>query len=339
MPSVMPIDVHAHYVPPSALEALQSRARELSLSLVETPSCQKAIHFDNGPKIRPFFPALIEPLPQRLAAMEQQGVDRQVLSVWADIFGYRMPPAIASRWHRFLNEHLARVRDSHPDHFAFLASVPLPHAAQSALELAEAVKELGAIGAIVGANVEEINLGELVLDEFWSAACELDVPIFIHPVQVVPQPRSARFGLSQTVQFPMDTTLCVGSLIFSGVLDRFPKLRLILPHGGGAFPYLLGRFDCMHERMDRAAQGDMARAPPSHYVQRFWYDTLLHHPAALRWLADLVSIDRLVLGSDYSFPPADRDPVGSLRRASFTDDELWRVLEANPRQLFNGLSG
>lgn len=335
----MPIDVHAHYVPPSMLEALQSRAKDFSLSLVEMPSCQRAIHFDNGPKVRPFFPALIEPLPQRLAAMDRQGVDRQILSLWADIFGYRMPPVIASRWHRFLNEHLARVRDADPDHFAFLASVPLPHATESALELVEAVRKLDAIGAVVGANVEEVNLGELALDEFWSAACELDVPIFIHPVQAVPLPRSASFGLSQIVQYPTDTTLCVGSMIFSGVLDRFPKLRLILSHGGGSFPYLLGRFDCMHERMDRAAQGDAARAPPSHYVQRFWYDTLLHHPGAVRWLADLVSIDRLVLGSDYSFPPADHDPVANLRRAAFTADELWRVLEANPRQLFKNLPG
>jgi aminocarboxymuconate-semialdehyde decarboxylase len=334
----MPIDVHAHYVPPSILEALSSRATDFSLSLVQMGGSQCAIHLDHGPKLRPFFPALVEPLSQRLAAMDKQAVDRQVLSAWADIFGYRLPPPVAARWHRFLNEHLARVRDQRPDRFAFLASVPLPHAAEAARELAAAVRSLSAVGAVVGANVEEVNLGELALDEFWSAACELDVPVFIHPVQVVPQPRSARFGLSQIVQYPTDTALCVGSLIFSGVLDRFPTLRLILSHGGGSFPYLLGRFDCMHARMERAAQGNAARAAPSEYVGRFYYDTLLHHPAALRWLADLVSVERLVLGSDYSFPPADHDPLGSLRRAAFSADELWRVLEANPRELFKNLS-
>lgn len=334
----MPIDVHAHYVPPSILEALETRAREFALSLVGTaPTCHKAIHFDHGAKVRPFFPALVEPVRQRLDAMAKQGVDRQVLSLWADIFGYGMPSDRAARWHRFLNEHLARLRDAHPARFAFLASVPLPDAAQAARELVAAVRSSGAIGAVVGANVDGVNLGELPLDEFWSAACELDVPVFIHPVQVTPLPRSAKFGLSQIVQYPTDTALSVGSLIFSGVLDRFPTLRLILSHGGGSFPYLIGRFDCMHERMDRRAQGNAAQTPPSAYLRRFWYDTLLHHPGALRWLADLVSIDRLVLGSDYSFPPADHDPVGSVRRAAFTPSDVWRILEGNPRQLFRHL--
>jgi aminocarboxymuconate-semialdehyde decarboxylase len=321
------------------LTALETRAREFSLSLIKVPAaCQKAIHFDHGPKVRPFFPALVEPLERRLTAMEKQGIDHQVLSIWADIFSYEMPPELGARWHRFLNEHLARLRDRYPSRFSFLASVPLPHAAEAARELAVAVQELGAVGAVVGANVDGVNLGELALDDFFSAACGLNVPVFVHPVQAVPLQRSAKFALSQIVQYPTDTALCVGSLIFSGVLDRFPTLRLILSHGGGSFPYLLGRFDCMHERMDRAAQGDVARAPPSAYVRRFWYDTLLHHPGALRWLADQVSSDRLVLGSDYSFPPADHDPIGSVRRAAFSDADVWRILEANPRELFRHLS-
>jgi aminocarboxymuconate-semialdehyde decarboxylase len=334
----MPIDVHAHYVPPAILEALEQRAREFSLSLVSTPpSCHKAIHFDHGHKVRPFFPQLVEPVDRRLATMEKQGVDRQVLSAWADIFGYGLSVDVGTRWHRFLNEHLARLRDANPRHFAFLASVPLPHAAVAGRELAAAVRDLGAIGAVVAANVDGVNLGELPLDEFWAAAAELDVPVFVHPVQATPVPRTTKFGLSQIVQYTTDTALCVGSLIMSGVLDRFPTLRLILSHGGGCFPYLIGRFDCMHERMDRPGQGDVAQAAPSSYLRRFWYDTLLHHPGALRWLAELVSTDRLVLGSDYSFPPADLDPVGSVMRAGFSKDDVWRILEGNPRELFWGL--
>jgi aminocarboxymuconate-semialdehyde decarboxylase len=334
----MPIDVHAHYVPPAILDALEQRAREFSLSLVATPpSCHKAIHFDHGAKVRPFFPQLIEPIDRRLATMEKQGVDRQVLSAWADIFGYGLPADVGARWHGFLNEHLARLRDAYPSRFAFLASVPLPHAGVAAGALAAAVRDLGAIGGVVAANVEGVNLGELPLDEFWAAACDLDVPVFVHPVQATPVPRTGKFGLSQIVQYTTDTALCVGSLIFSGVLDRFPKLRLILSHGGGCFPYLIGRFDCMHERMDRAAQGDVAHAAPSAYLRRFWYDTLLHHPGALRWLADLVSVNRLVLGSDYSFPPADHDPVGSVTRAGFSKDDQLRIFEHNPRELFRGL--
>jgi aminocarboxymuconate-semialdehyde decarboxylase len=158
--------------------------------------------------------------------------------------------------------------------------------------------------------------------------------VFIHPLQAAPVPRTAKFALSQIAQYTMDTTLCVGSLIFSGVLDRFPALRLLLSHGGGTFPYLTGRFDCMHERMDRAAQGDVALRPPSAYLQRFFYDTILHDPAILRWLADRVSVARLVLGTDTSFPPADLDPLGSVRRAGFSPADIEAIVERNPRILF-----
>ncbi len=110
-------------------------------------------------------------------------------------------------------------------------------------------------------------------------------------------------------------------------------LRLILSHGGGAFPYLLGRFDCMHARMDRAAQADVAVSTPSAYVQRFHYDTVLHNPMQLRWLAEAVSVDRIVLGSDYSFPPADLDPIATVRMAGFADADVAKILDQNALKL------
>jgi aminocarboxymuconate-semialdehyde decarboxylase len=163
--------------------------------------------------------------------------------------------------------------------------------------------------------------------------------VFIHPVQAQATARTAKFALSQIAQYTMDTTLCVGSLIFSGVLDRFPALRLLLSHGGGSFPYLTGRFDCMHGRMDRTAQGDVATQPPSAYLGRFFYDTILHDPSILRWLADRVSVGRLALGTDYSFPPADMDPLGNVHRAGFSPAEIEAIAERNPRILFPRLPG
>jgi aminocarboxymuconate-semialdehyde decarboxylase len=145
--------------------------------------------------------------------------------------------------------------------------------------------------------------------------------------------------LSQIAQYTFDTTCCVGSLISSGVMDRFPTLRLLLSHGGGTFPYLTGRFDVMHGRMDKAGQSNVAEHPPSSYLQRFWYDTILHDPAILRWLATRVSVERIALGSDDSFPPADRDPVGTVRAAGFTPAEFDAITERNPRALFPRLPG
>jgi aminocarboxymuconate-semialdehyde decarboxylase len=331
----MPIDVHAHYVPPSVLDSVERRAHEFGLSVVKhPPSCTCAFHFDYGLKVRPFFPKLVEPLTERLETMSRQGIDRQVLSSWADIFAYGLRREHAKPWHRFLNHHLADLCASQTQRFSMLASVPLPYAEEAASELEYAVKQFGAVGAVVAANVEGKNLGECDLDAFWQMAVTLNIGVFIHPVQAQPVPRSAKFGLSQIVQYTVDTTLCVGSLIGAGVLDRFPTLRLLLSHGGGAFPYLTGRFDCMHERMDRAAQGDIARQPPSAYLKRFYYDTILHDPSILRWLAERVSVGRIALGSDYSFPPADLDPLATIRRAGFSDVDIRAIAEDTPRALF-----
>jgi aminocarboxymuconate-semialdehyde decarboxylase len=328
----MPIDVHAHYVPQRIITTLEERAKDFGVSLVKTPP-QCALHFDYGLKVRPFFPKLIEPVSARLDGMAGQGVTCQVLSVWPDIFAYGLPAPSASRWHRLLNESLSELCREHSKQFALFASVPLPDPAAAAREAEFAMKQLGAAGLVIGANVEGVNLGELDLDEFWHAAVELGAPIFIHPVQAMPPPRTTKFALVQIAQYTFDTTLCVGSLIFSGVLDRFPELRIILAHGGGTFPYLLGRFDCLHARMDRAAQGDVAAAAPSAYAPRFHYDTILHDPMQLRWLAEAVGVERLVLGSDYSFPPSDLDPIGTVRRAGFSDLETAKILDYNALEL------
>ena len=328
----MPIDVHAHYVPARICPRFEERARDFGISLVKTPpNC--ALHFDYGLKVRPFFPKLIEPVEERIAGMAGQGVTCQVLSVWPDIFAYGLPRDSAARWHRLMNELLSELCGRHPREFALFASVPLPDAAGAAREAEFAMKQLGAAGLVVASNVEGVNLGEVDLDEFWHAAVALDAPVFIHPVQAMPAPRIAKFALSQIAQYTFDTTLCVGSLIFSGVLDRFPRLRLILSHGGGTFPYLLGRFDCLHRTMDKAAQGDVAAAAPSSYVRRFHYDTILHSPMHLRWLAEAAGVDRMLLGSDYSFPPADLDPVGTVRKAGFSDVEVDKILDYNARDI------
>jgi aminocarboxymuconate-semialdehyde decarboxylase len=336
----MPIDVHAHYVPATILNSVEARAAEFGLSVVRhPPSCSCAFHFDYGLKVRPFFPKLIEAVEQRIDAMAQQGVDHQVLSSWADIFAYGLTPIQAREWHRFLNRHLSDLCLHQPRRFSMLASVPLPQAQDAAAELDFAVQQLGAVGVVVSANVEGTNLGELDLDPLWQAAVDLDVAVFIHPVQAQPLARSAKFGLSQIAQYTADTTLCVGSLIGAGVLDRFPRLRILLSHGGGTFPYLTGRFDCMHQRMDRSAQADVAQQPPSAYLRRFYYDTILHDPAILHWLAERVSVSRIALGSDYSFPPADLDPVGTVHKAGFSSADIRAILEENPRALFPRMAG
>ena len=332
----MPIDVHAHYVPPQLIDAIAGRGKDIGVRLVRSDNAPPALHFDYGFKVRPFFPRLIEPAAQRHAWLDAQGIERQIVGTWPDIFGYGLALDACVAWHRVLNDTLAEWCADNSDRFAWIGSVPLIDAQAAAQEL-ERVAGLGGCGVIISANVENVNLGEVPLDPFWRKAEALGMPVLIHPVLVAPAPRAAKFGLVQVAEYTFDTTLGIGSVLMSGVLDRFPALRLVLSHGGGAYPYLAGRFDIMHRRMDRAAQGDVAVKLPSAYAAQMSYDSIVHAPKALRFLIDLVGLDNVVLGTDYSFPPADMEPLAHLHSAGLSAAEIDAIADANPRRVFSRL--
>jgi aminocarboxymuconate-semialdehyde decarboxylase len=329
----MRIDMHAHYVPPKALEAIEQEAASYGLHLEEAASGGRCACFNYGLRIRPFPPPLLD-LEVRWDTMAQMGVDRQLLSVWADLFGYGMSAEEGARWHRLLNETLGAVTQQHAARLAALASVPLQDAQRAARELEYGIEQCGAVGGVIAANMNDISLGEAPLDEFWAAAEALDAPIFIHPTQPDLPMRTRHFGMLQIVQFTYDTTASVGSLIFSGVLDRFPGLNLVLSHGGGYFPYQVGRFDRIFKNLDASTA---PAQPPSAYLRRFFYDTILYHPAALRYLRDLVGTDRLLLGTDYPFPVVEQDPVQLLRDTGFSPEEIEQVGGGLAQQLFKRL--
>ena len=334
----MPIDIHAHYVPPQLIDAVAARGKDIGVQLVQSGEATPALHFDYGFKVRPFFPRLVEPVGERLAWLDQQGIDVQIVGTWPDIFGYGLAPDACVVWHRMLNDTLAAWCEDQSDRFAWIGSVPLTQPEAAAREL-ERVDGLGACGVIISSNIENINIGELPLDPFWRKAEALGLPVLIHPVLVGPAPRAAKFGLAQVVQYTFDTTFGIGSVLMSGVLDRFPGLKLVLSHGGGAYPYLAGRFDIMHRRMDRAAQGDVAAKLPSAYATQMTYDSIVHAPKALRFLIDVAGLDNVVLGTDYSFPPADMEPLAHLRSAGLSAAEIDAIADANPRRVFTRLSG
>jgi aminocarboxymuconate-semialdehyde decarboxylase len=342
----MPVDIHAHYVPPQLIAAIDKRGKEIGVSLARADGAPPALQFAYGFKVRPFFPRLIEPVAQRHAWLDEQRIDRQIVGTWPDIFGYGLPADACAAWHRMLNDTLAEWCADNADRFSWIASVPLTPSLPSpasgggkaggedaAAEL-ERAATLGACGVIISSNIENTNLGEVALDPFWAKAQALALPVLIHPVLVGAAPRAAKFGLAQVAQYTFDTTLGVGSLVMSGVLDRFPTLRLVLSHGGGAYPYLAGRFDIMHRRMDRVAQGDVAQDMPSAYASRMAYDSIVHAPKALRFLIDVVGLENVALGTDYSFPPADMEPLALLRSAGLSAAETDAIADANPRRIF-----
>jgi aminocarboxymuconate-semialdehyde decarboxylase len=329
----MVIDIHAHYVPSRLISEISRHGASFGVTAVSSTSAPPALQFDYGFKVRPFFAKLIESADERRAWLASRGIDRQIVATWPDIYGYGLARKNCATWHRLLNETLAEWCADNSRTFSWLASVPMPNTDDANAEIEWALSH-GAVGVMVAANVENVNLGEVDLDPFWKQAEALKVPIVVHPVLVAPAPRAAKFALAQIVYYTSDTTMGVGSLLFSGVLDRFPALSLVLSHGGGCLPYLVGRFDLMHHRMDRAAQRDVAQSKPSEYAARMAYDTIVHAPHVLRFLADSVGIEQLVLGTDYSFPPADLDPLKTLNHTGFSKDQIEAICNRNPRRLF-----
>ena len=330
----MAIDVHAHYVPQGLIAAARDQGSECGVRVVDSGGAAPALEFSYGFKVRPFFPKLIESVADRIAWLDAQKLERQFVATWPDIYGYGLPREHGAQWHRILNDTLAEWCTDNTARFSFVASVPLSCADDAAAEL-DRVSRTGAVAVMIAANVEGTNLGELPLDPFWSKAEQFELPVMIHPMASAPMPRAAKFGLIQSVQYTLDTTLGIGSLLFSGVLDRFPNLTLVLSHGGGTYPYLAGRMDIMHARMDRKAQGDVAAKAPSAYAPMMAYDTIVHSPKALRFLADLVGTERLLLGTDYSFPPADLAPLASLKTAGFNASQVEAISEGNVRHIFS----
>lgn len=327
----MRIDMHAHFVPPRVLTALERDAAPYGIQLQAAEGGGSCVHFPYGVTLRPIAPLLYD-LEERWRTMDAQGIDRQVLSVWTDLSGYGLEPAVGARWHRLLNESLYEVVQQHPQRLAALASVPLQDPVRAAEELAYSVRQCGAVGGVIATNIEGRNLDAPALDTFWSAAVELQVPLFLHPAEPMIPPRVQRYYLHALTYFLYDTTATVGAMLYSGVFDRFPELRVILSHGGGFFPYHAGRFDIIYRNL--ASAREHLAQPPSAYLSRFYYDTIVHHPTALQFLRTMVGADRLLLGTDYPFPVADPDPVGLYAQAGFAAAEVQAMAGGTAQALF-----
>jgi len=322
------LDVHAHFVPPRAIEEARRRPDAFGVG-VETLSDGRArLAFPGSGWTRPMLPKLVE-LRERRRGMAAGGVGQQLLAPWMDVVGYALAPETGRRWSRLLNTALAEaLAEDGSGAFAGVATVPLQDPAAAAAELEHAVGALGLAGVQIGTNVLGAPLGAAGLDPFWAAAVAARTPVILHPWHVAGEDRLGAHGLLQLLGYPFDTTLAAASLVLDGVADRFPDLAVILVHGGGFFPYQAGRL----ERGHRLQKGP-GRAPRD-ALGWFYYDTITHWAPPLRYLAEVAGADRLLLGSDYPFDVGDPDPVGSVRGAGLGAPAERAILGATGRALF-----
>ncbi len=324
----MIVDCHSHYLSPRVKAAVQAGRWQ----------GQIAYDVDSETFLFPTFrsrptPSGMVDVDARIRHLDDIGVDRQILSTWIDMFGPDLPVETAADYHRQVNEGMALAVSGHPDRLHFLASVPLPYGERAAEELRHAVTQLGALGTMMGTNVGGRGLDDPDFDSFWSEAERLDVPVMLHPVQVAAAAALPDYYLANLLGYPFDTTIAASQLIFGGVLDRFPRLRIVLLHGGGYLPYAVGRLDHgYHYRAECRGPGKT----PSTYLNRFVYDHLVYDGTRLASLAQWVGQDRLVLGTDYPFDMEPPDVLG-LAEAGLGPD-AGQLLGENAARIF-GLPG
>ena len=270
--------------------------------------------------------------PARLAAMEAAGVEVQVLSPWTDLTAYELECEQAVAWARLYNEALADEVASEPGRFRALATVPLGWPDAAAAELRRAIGELGLVGAAIATRVEGAELDDPSLEPFWAAAEETRALVLVHPLRPLDGRGVSRYRLGNLVGNPAETAIAGAHLVFGGVLERHPGLRVCLVHGGGFLPYQAGRLDRGYAAQPERTAANLTR-PPREWLRRLHYDTVLHDPGSLAFLVGVVGESQVLLGSDYPFAMGEPHPVEAVQEAGLTATALAAVLDGNARRL------
>jgi aminocarboxymuconate-semialdehyde decarboxylase len=299
------IDLHTHILPPTLPDLARSTGYGGWISLEHTgPGCARMTI--DGKFFREVQANCWDPAA-RLADCDRHGVTMQVLSTVPVMFSYWAQPAHGHDLARVLNEHVAEVVRAHPRRFAGLGTLPLQSPALAVRELERCVRELGLRGVEIGTHVNGLNLDAPELREVFEAAVEHDAAVFVHPWDMLARERMPRYWLPWLVGMPAETALAICSLVLGGVLERLPTLRICFAHGGGAFPWTLGRIDHAYRvRPDLCAVA--ATCCPRSQLPRLYFDSLVHDARALRYLIDVAGVERIALGTDYPFPLGEEEP-------------------------------
>jgi aminocarboxymuconate-semialdehyde decarboxylase len=327
-PKSITVDLHAHVAVPRAAEIAVPHLDLATVPLghFSTPDT-KALMAKQEADIR----EAIRPTGERFRAMDAMGVDIQVISPGPPQLYYTVPLDIAVQATRALNDGIAEYVGKHPDRLAALGAVPLAHGGEAATELERCMKQLKFKGVEILTNVAGKELSDPGFAPFWKAAEELGALVMIHPNGFTEAGRLTRFYFNNVIGNPLDTTIALHYLIFDGVLERYPDLKIFAVHGGGFLGSFHGRID--HAWGARSDSHSSLPKPPTSYLKKIFVDTVVFTPGQLKALVETFGADHVVLGTDYPFDMADFDPIEHVVSTGFDATTTAAICGGNAKKL------
>lgn len=329
---MLKIDIHTHIIPKDLPDFAKRFGYEGFISLHHhKPCCAKMMIGDR------FFREIEENCwdPQvRKHQCAQNNVQVQVLSTIPVLFNYWAKGEDALETSKFLNDHIAEVVSHHPKSFIGLGTLPMQSPKLAVKELERSIKELGLAGIQIGSHINDWNLDAPELFDIFQAAESLEAAIFVHPWDMMGKEKMQKYWLPWLVGMPAETSLAICSMIFGGVLERLPRLRVAFAHGGGSFPSTIGRIEHgFNVRPDLVAVDNNVN--PRNYLDKFYLDSLVHDPMMLDYLVKLMGPARIALGSDYPFPLGEHTPGKLIESMKYEVSVKERLLHGTALEWLN----
>lgn len=267
----------------------------------------------------------------RISEMDHTGVHVQVLSTIPVLFNYWAKPDDALETSRFLNDHIAETVAKYPNRFIGIGTVPMQSMDHAIQEMERCVKELKMPGLEIGSNINGLNLSDASFFPFYEAAEKLGCALFVHPWEMMGENQMQKYWLPWLVGMPAETSRAICSMIFGGVFERFPKLRVAFAHGGGSFPFTIGRIQHGFDVRPDLVAIDNPVSPKNH-IGKFWVDSLVHDANAMQYLIDVMGEDHICLGSDYPFPLGEHLPGKLIEEMDLSQSLKEKLLFENGKR-------
>jgi aminocarboxymuconate-semialdehyde decarboxylase len=311
------IDGHRHVLCEEAMRAASKLDPLKSINIFPSGIDEKSEEINRKKSVE--WTSKMSNFDENVTDLKAAGMDMGVLQPTQTMFFYWAEPSVAAELARMVNEYTAKGVRKYPEHFLGLATIPLQEVDLAVNELTYAVQELGLRGVVTGSNVNGHGFDEEQFQQFFGKVEELGLPIFIHPNNPAGTERVGYYYLANFLAYPLESTVTAAQLVFGGVLDRYPNLKICLSHAGGVLPFLLGRLE--HGQSVRPEAQQHCKRPFHYYLKNFYVDTITFRADTLRFVLEVMREGHVFMGTDYPYDMADMDPVGSVK-AAVTDEIL-----------------